>query len=177
MTLKGLLLAPLFLALAGQAEAAQRIYSYDPDDAATRAYVDNGLTLVIDKGMFGMEVREVMSTQAKASARLEPAAERDLGVSLRSVLDGAGGVLYAISDDDQGPAMVRAFCPGSTRGWLVVGPIRPRSDLTLEALGDDPVTGKARHCATLNLRFRGEWRMPDVRNAAPSARPPLSSPF
>ena len=26
--------------------------------------------------------------------------------------------------EDQGPAMVRAFCPGSTRGWLVFAPLR-----------------------------------------------------
>jgi hypothetical protein len=56
--------------------------------------------------------------------------------------------------------MVHAFCPGSTKGWLVFGPLRPRQDVTVHALGDDPATGKARLCASLNFTFRGEWALP-----------------
>lgn len=168
----------LAIGLAGEAQAAQRIYSYDPDDAATRAYVDNGLTFVVDKGLFGTEVKEVLATQAKATARLDLTSERELGAPLRTLLDeGTGGDLYAIGDDNEGPAMVRSLCPGSSRGWLVIGPVRPREDLTVQALGDDPATGKPRHCATLNFRFRGEWRLPDVDNGAPRSRAPLPSPF
>jgi hypothetical protein len=99
-----------------------------------------------------------MSTEAPASADLEPAEDRELGVSLRSLIGRSNADdLYRITDADQGPAMVRAFCPGSTKGWLGFGPIKERRPLEVQVLGDDPKTGKARHCATLQLIFRGDW--------------------
>jgi hypothetical protein len=150
------------LAAAGQAHAAQKIYSYIPADAATRKRIDSGLTFVFDKGLVGMRVKEILATEARARAALVPVGDKALGAPLRSVLpEGASERdLYEVAAEDQGPAMVRAFCPGSTRGWLVFGPLRARRWLVVHALGDDPQTGKARLCATLNFEFRGEWAIP-----------------
>jgi hypothetical protein len=157
----------LFIALAliaapAAALAAERIYSYDPANPRTRGYVDNGLTFIFDKNFLGFRVKEVLSTQAAASAKVEEVAERELGVRLDQILpkDAYERALYRIESDGQGPAMVHAFCPGSTKGWLVFGPLRPRQDVTVHALGDDPVTGKAKLCASLNFSFRGEWALP-----------------
>ena len=74
------------LAAAGQAHAAQKIYSYVPADAATRARIDSGLTFVFDKGLVGMRVKEILATEAKARAGLVPVGDKQLGAPLRSIL-------------------------------------------------------------------------------------------
>jgi hypothetical protein len=155
-------------ALATPAFAAKGMFSYYPADAQTRELSDNGFTLLFDKAMMGgVRLRKIMSTEAAASADLEPADDRDLGVPLRKLIgDSDANDLYRIADADQGPAMVRAFCPGSTKAWLSFGPIKVRRNLEVQVLGDDPASGKARHCATLNLVFRGDW----------NPRPPLFNP-
>jgi hypothetical protein len=152
----------LGLAAASQAHAAQKIYSYVPADAATRQRIDSGLTFVFDKGLLGMRVKEILATEAKARAALIPVGDKELGVPLRTVLPAGAGErdLYEVAAEDQGPAMVRAFCPGSTRGWLVFGPMRARRGLVVHALGNDPQTGAPRLCATLSFEFRGEWAIP-----------------
>jgi hypothetical protein len=152
----------LALAAAGQAQAAQKIYSYVPADAATKKRIDSGLTFVFDKGLVGMRVKEILATEAKARAALIPVGDKELGTPLARVLPAGAGErdLYQVTAEDQGPAMVRAFCPGSTKGWLVFGPMRARRGLVVHALGDDPKTGAARLCATLNFEFRGEWAIP-----------------
>lgn len=169
------------LAAATAAHAAdQRIYSYEPADQATRQRVDQGLTLVMDKGMFSMTVREVLATQARATAVLRPAHERDLGERLDRILPkGAwGNDIYAVTEREQGPGMVRAFCPGSSKGWLVITPPKARRPVHIHALGDDPASGKARYCTTLNLNFRGEWKLPDVgRTPTMQPVPPPVRPF
>jgi hypothetical protein len=144
------------------------MFSYYPADAATRELTDNGFTLVFDKAvMGGVRLKKLMSTEAPASADLEPAEARELGVSLRSLIgESDANDLYRIADGDQGPAMVRAFCPGSTKGWLAFGPVKARRDLEIQVLGDDPKTGKARRCATLQLTYRGDW----------NPRPPAYNP-
>ncbi len=170
----------LALALAAPpavAFAAEKIFSYDPANPQTRAYVDNGLTFIFDKGLLGFRVKEVLSTQAPAAARVEEAGEKELGVRLDRILpkEAYERALYRIVDEGQGPAMVRAFCPGSTKGWLVFGALRAREDVTVHALGDDPATGKAKLCASLAFTFRGEWTLPfrDPRqpDAPPGMRP------
>ena len=60
----------------------------------------------------------------------------------------------------QGAAYVRAFCPGSTKAWLSFSRIS-RYPLSIKAFGDDPAApGKARACADMTFRFRGEWALP-----------------
>lgn len=160
------------LALATPALAAQGMFSYYPSNEDTRVLADSGLTLVFDKALMGgARLRKIMATEAPASADLEPAADRELGVSLRDLIgDSDANDLYRIQDGDQGPAMIRAFCPGSTKGWLAFGPVKARRNLEIQALGDDPATGKARHCATLQFTFRGEWK-----TSPPNAGPPRIS--
>lgn len=150
------------VAAASQAQAAQKIYSYVPADAATKARIDSGLTFVFDKGLVGMRIKEILATEAKARAALVPVGDKELGAPLRTVLpEGASERdLYEVAAEDQGPAMVRAFCPGSTKGWLVFGPMRARRGLVVHALGDDPSAGGPRLCATLRFDFRGEWAIP-----------------
>lgn len=145
--------------LAGPAAAATGMFSYYPADQETRALTDNGFTLLFDKRTLGaVRLRTLMSTQARAQADLEPAEERELGVSLRKLIgDSDAYDLYRIGEADQGPAMVRAFCPGSTKAWLSFGPVKARRNLEIRVLGDDPKTGKARACATLNMIYRGDW--------------------
>jgi hypothetical protein len=146
-------------ALATPAAAATGMFSYYPADKETRALTDNGFTLLFEKhALGGVRLRTLMSTQARAQADLEPADERELGVSLRKLIgDSDAYDLYRIGEADQGPAMVRAFCPGSTKGWLSFGPVKVRRNLEIRVLGDDPKGGPARACATLNMIFRGDW--------------------
>ena len=159
--MKVLALTFALLTLPAAAHAGQRIFSYDPADAATRARIDNGLTFVFDKGLFSMRVKELFSTQAAASAFVEPVSDRELGAPLNRIVPPDGATeLYRISDREQGPGMVRAFCPGSTTGWMVFSPMRARSPLTIHVLGDDAATGKAKLCTTLRLTYRGEWAPP-----------------
>ena len=150
------------LALAGAAHAEQRVYAYDPADDTTQARLDSGLTIFFDRGLVGMRVREILATRARASVKVEPAGERELGARLETLLPKGAyeRELYAIEDAAEGPALIRALCPGSTKGWLVMSPLRYQSALTIHALGDAPGGGAARLCATLNLNFRGEWRTP-----------------
>ena len=86
------ILIALTLAVAASApaaSAAQKIYSYDPADARTRAYVDNGLTFIFDKSLLSFRMRKLMqSTQANVSATVEPADDRELGVPLTARLIG-----------------------------------------------------------------------------------------
>ena len=167
------------LAFGSAAHAEQRIYSYDPADEATQQRLESGLTIIFDRGLFGMRVHEILATRARASVKVEPAGERELGARLETVLPKGASEreLYAIEDAAEGPAMVRALCPGSTKGWLVMSPLRHRDDLVIHALGDapggdapggdTPGGGAARHCVTLNLKFRGQWRTPPVFGLGP----------
>lgn len=175
-----LIFAAAFMAT-DPAQGAQKIYSYVPADAATKARIDSGLTFVFDKGMVGMRVKEVLATEAKARAGLEPVGDKQLGAPVARVLPAGAGErdLYQVTAEDQGPAMVRAFCPGSTTGWLVFGPLRARRDLVVHALGKDPQTGAPKLCATLNFSFRGEWAIP-LRGANAGvavSQDPMRAPF
>lgn len=162
----------LALAAAPAAHAAKGMFSYDPNNEATRRLTDRGLTFVFEKGfMGGALVEQVLATEAPAAANLKPASYRDLGVPLDTLIgrDALERDLYEVTTDAQGTAMVRAWCPGSTKGWLAFGPVRVRRPLRVHVIGDDPAGGKARLCATLDLRFRGEWKLPP-RTTQPDTR-------
>lgn len=156
--------AALALFVAVPASAANKgMFSYYPSNDETRALADSGFTLVFEKGLMGaVRLQKIMATEAPASADLEPADERGLGERLSDVIGRSdANDLYQIdAGADQGAAMIRAFCPGSTKGWLAFGTIKARRNLTVNALGDDPKTGKARLCTTLQFTFRGEWVLP-----------------
>jgi methionine-rich copper-binding protein CopC len=166
MTMRSLIVAALGLTalVSTSAQAAtEKMYSYVPADKATAARTDSGLTFVFDKGLMSMKMKLILATQAHAEADVEPADERELGVKLDKILPAGANerALYSVKDKAQGLAMVKAFCPGSSKGWLVFGALRPREGTQVQALGDDPITGKARYCTTLNFEFKGEWKVPE----------------
>lgn len=179
--MRRLILTALGLAaLAGPALAGEKMYSYTPADDATRARTDEGLTFVFDKNLVSERMKIILATQAHAEADVTPADERELGVRLDKILpEGAHErQLYAVEDKAQGLAMVKAFCPGSSKGWLVFSVLRPREGAVVDALGDDPTTGKARYCTTLRFDFRGEWKLPpQIRTVDPSLGAPIESKF
>jgi hypothetical protein len=149
-------------AAAGPARSATiHIYSYDPADAET-AKAAGPLTFTIRKGLLRTWVLNLRSTTAQATAYLALADERELGgggPAGPKGRDPMARTLYRIEPQADGPALVSAFCPGATRGWLAFGPIRFDQPLSVLALGA-PAVGPAKLCRSLNFSFRGEWRLP-----------------
>lgn len=148
--------------------AGEGMFTYYPANDVARKLTDRGLTFVFHKGLMGaVRMTSIMATEAPASSDLEPASDRELGARLDALIGRNADErdLYAIQPSAQGPAMIRAFCPGSTKGWLAFGAVRARRDVRVHALGDDPATGKARLCATMEFRYRGEWKLPGKRSA------------
>ncbi|HEX8232348.1 MAG TPA: hypothetical protein VF559_03245 [Caulobacteraceae bacterium] len=159
------LLALAAIALPAQpAQAARRIYSYDPANAAARVLAEDGFTFVFDDApLRGQKVRTVLSNHANAEAPLQPASEDALGATLEAL---AGKPvrereLYEIVKKENGDALARAACPGAERAWLAFGPLKRARDLAIQVFGRDP-GGKPRFCATLQFTWRGEWRLPDT---------------
>ena len=141
--------------LTGPAWAATHMMSFEPASPDAQRLTGRGVTVVFDARLLGQRVRKVMATAVPAVAQLTPAPERVLG-GLKAPDD-----LYAIDlKAGQGPAYVRAFCPGSTRAWLSVSRVS-RYPLHIVAVGDDPkAPGQARACADMTFAFKGEWRVP-----------------
>jgi hypothetical protein len=148
----------------GVASAATHVYSYDPADAATRG-VTGPLTFEVYKGLLGgTKILNLRSTEAAATADLRHATPRDLGPG------GPGSALnlpvnarniYEIAASDEGVALMSALCPGSTRAWLVFGPMGFDESLKIDVLGNSPASGpKVRVCHVLAYDFHGEWRGP-----------------
>jgi hypothetical protein len=179
----GLLVVAMVAALAPRAASARRlIYSYDSTTPITRQMTENGLTFVFDKILITTRVYKIIETQDVGEADLKPASERDLGRSRSDLLGEAGRShdLYEITNADNGPALIRALCPGAERGFLAIGPLKSGRDLTVFAIG----AAKGRPawlCETLDYGFHGEWRLPqtalpqpdrtDRFNDAPTNRP------
>ena len=156
------------LATAGQAQAARRMFSYDPDNAPARVLADGGFTFVFeDRLMRGQRLRTILSSHDEAEAPLKPAEESDVGARLEAL---AGRKLeardlYEIAQRENGAALVRAACPGADRAWLAFSALERDRDLTVEVFGHMADTKTPKHCATLKFRYRGEWRLPDALNA------------
>ncbi len=145
------------LAVAPPALAATRMISFEPESPDARRLTGAGITVLFADRLRGQRVTRLMATAIPAQANLEPASDRSLG----GLTIERPGVLYAIDEKTaQGATYVRAFCPGSKRAWIAIGPVG-RGPLTVQALGDDPAGGKrARLCATMAFRFKGEWALP-----------------
>ncbi|MDO1559154.1 hypothetical protein Q0812_06895 [Brevundimonas sp. 2R-24] len=166
---RGLTLISLLAALAAPAAARAdtRLHAYDPDNDLARR-LTQGITLEARKGLIGpWRLERLFSTRGRASAGLEPVSEDRV---LRALPEGADETnVYRIDPEGDGAALGRALCPGADRVWLVAGRIRAVRDMTLHAVGQvrdaDPVL-----CATLEYRWRGEWRTP--RQAVDPARQP-----
>lgn len=152
------------VALPGAAAADPHLYSYDPASEATRTLAPSGLSFAFDKPMFGgPKVTRIIQTGERGEAALKPASETALGRGgLKAALgpERPAGRLYEITADGDGPAFVRAVCPGAARAWLLIGPLERFRDLTVQAVGRDEGAASARHCATLRFSFRSEWALP-----------------
>jgi hypothetical protein len=145
------------------------LYSYDPADAATTRAA-GPLTFTFKKGLFHNKVLNLRSTVAEATAYLRPAAEKDLGPK---GLSGAYGReppdrnLYEVEAEDQGAALISAFCPGMKRAWLAFGPMRFDRDLEVLVVGTATPGGAPKPCRTLKFNFHGEWGMPPGQSINP----------
>lgn len=162
---------------AGAAKASLRQLSYDPANAETKAAA-GGVTFLIDQGMFGQRVLKMRATEAKATADLTRADPSVLGRGALATLGPAARdrALYAITEKDDGPALVAALCPGSKHGWIALGRVAYGADLQAVVLGDPPGGGAARRCRTLDFSFRGEWRLPAGAGPAIEAEGPPEFP-
>ena len=159
------ILALAALTLAGPAEAAdRRIYSYDAISVQARQLTGAGLTFTFRKGLLSTRVEQVRATGVPVGVIVNPEGDgrvvRDLDAALGK--EGGRGDIYRIDPKaQQGAVMIRAFCPGSTKVWLVIGTLEHAQDLRVHALGDDPATGKPHLCASMDFVWHGEWKLPD----------------
>jgi hypothetical protein len=137
--------------------ASERMISFEPASAEAKRLTGAGITIRFVDRLRGQRVTRLLATAIPAQASLSPAGVSALG----GLTVAKPGVLYALDEKAaQGPAYVRAFCPGSHKVWLAIGPVG-RKPLTIQALGDDPKGGKtARLCATMEFAFKGEWALP-----------------
>ena len=157
----------LVAAIGSPAAAAEHIYSYDAVSPEARALTGAGLTFQFRSSLIGLpKVERLILTGRPGSADVRSASPGALGPGGLDRLIGAEArehALYEIRPGRDARAFIRAACPGSTRVWLALGPIRYAQDLKMHALGDDPANpGKARLCATYQFRFRGEWKLPGL---------------
>ncbi|HEX6859350.1 MAG TPA: hypothetical protein VF138_04015 [Caulobacteraceae bacterium] len=162
--------AVLSLLAAAPAHAAdKRMVSYDSASAEARRLTGAGLTFVFTKSMMRTRVLAVHATAVPVGVVLEPAPgmERKLD-PLMGEAAGSGALYEIRPDEKQGPVMVQAFCPGSTKGWLAIGPIAHARPLRVHAFGDDPRTGEPRLCGVMEFDYRGEWRLPRTNSDDPT---------
>jgi hypothetical protein len=147
------------------ARAADRqIYSYDAVSVQARQMTGAGLTFTFRKNFFSTRIEQVRATGVPVGVFVKPESDGSVGKALQAAIGPKDdpGAIYAIdAKKAQGPVMIAAFCPGSTRAWLAVGPLEHGQDLRLYALGDNPTTGVPRLCATMDFTWRGEWKLRD----------------
>jgi len=153
-----------FAAAAAPAAAAPlttiRMFAYDPANDETRR-VAGPLTFEFKQQLMFATLLKIRSTEAQATAVVVPADDRALGRGGLTALIGPNAPerdLFAIKDEAEGSAMVAAFCPGSTHGWVALGRIRANRDLRVHIIGDGPQPGQAHICHTLDFFFHGEWK-------------------
>ena len=159
------LAATLALGAAVPAAAAERTFSYDAANEATR-HVAGDLTFHFNQRLMFTTVLDIHSTEGQASADLKPADEHALGPGGLSRLIGAGAQerdLYEVEGKAEGAELIRAFCPGSRRAWLAFGRLAEALPLRVQVIGDDPSGGGARLCHTFDFAYRGEWKLPGGR--------------
>jgi hypothetical protein len=72
--------------------------------------------------------------------------------------------LYEVKPDQDGVALIAAFCPGATRAWMAFGKPHPYRDLRVYVLGPAAGGGAVRLCHTFDFSFHGAWRAPAGRS-------------
>ena len=167
-------LAVLILSLAAPAFAAQkRMVTYDAASPTARRLTGAGLTFVFTKSLLRTKIYAVRATAVAVGVVPRPSTDGDINRKLDALMgaEAKSGALYEIDPEAQeGRVMITAFCPGSSKGWLSIGPVGTRRDLRVFAFGDDPVTGEPRLCGDMLFTFHGEWRMPGPQNAGVTDR-------
>ena len=152
---------------------ALRLYSYDPANAETKAAA-GPLTFEFRQGLLRTTMVAVHATEAQATADLKSANERDIGPAGLTPLIGAGAPerdLYEVKPDQDGAALIAAFCPGATRAWMAFGKPRLYRDLRVYVLGPSDGGGPVRLCRTFDFSFHGAWRAPAGRGVTPDITP------
>ncbi len=152
--------------------ADKRMVTFDSAEPEARRLTGAGLTFVFSKSL--MRAPKVLAVRATAvPVGIIPMPSRDgtINRQLDKLMgdDGGRGELFQIDPEAaEGKVMIRAFCPGSTRGWLAVGDLTSHKGLRVYAFGDTP-EGAVRVCAKMDFAFRGEWRMPTVPGIDPTS--------
>lgn len=166
---------PLAFALALLATSAQaadrRMVSYDSSTPEARRLTGAGLTFVFSKSLLRTRVLAVRATAVAVGAAVRPSDDGAVNRKLDALMgeDARHGTLYEIDPAEaQGKIMVQAFCPGSTSGWLAIGPIVHNRPIRVHAFGNDPVGGEPRLCGVMDFSYRGEWRAPRFNTADPT---------
>jgi hypothetical protein len=169
----GFLVVAVSSLLAAPVQAAEkRMVTFDSADADARRLTGAGLTFVFTKSLLGApKVLAVRATAVPVGIIPKPSRDGAINRQLDQLMgaDGGRGELFQIApDEEQGRVMIRAFCPGSTKGWLAVSDLTSHRALRVYAFGDTP-QGAVRICAKMDFAFRGEWRMPGVPGIDPTS--------
>lgn len=175
MRRRGVALALFAVIGARSAQAdALRLYSYDPANAETRTAA-GPLTFEFRQGLFRTTMISVRATEAQATAYLTPASDKDeAAFGLKALIASSfARDLYAVRGDQDGAALIAAFCPGATRAWMAFG--RPHLNQGLRVLVLGPAPGGAKVCRSLDFTFHGAWRAPPRDKIPPHLTP--ESPF
>lgn len=171
-----LVIAALVAATGLAAPAAQaadkRMVTFDSAEPEARRLTGAGLTFVFSKSLLGApKVLAMRATAVPVGIIPKPSRDGAINHQLDQLMgdDSGRGELFQIDPDmAEGKVMIRAFCPGSTRGWLAVGDLTSHRTLRVYAFGDTP-EGAVRICARMDFAFRGEWRMPTVPGIDPTS--------
>lgn len=172
MKLLRLAAAALALLAAVPAQAAERrMMTYDSASPEARRLTGAGLTFVFTRSLWRTRVLAVRATAVPVGVVVNPSDDREVNRKLEALMgeEAGDGALYQIDPAEaQGKVMVQAFCPGSTSGWLAIGPVAHSRPLRVHAFGDDPASGEPRLCGVMDFAFRGEWRPPRSNPADPT---------
>ncbi len=147
-----------------QAQAATiRLFAYDPANEETRKAA-GPLTFEFRQRLVFTTLLRIRSTEAQATAQVTPADDKVLGQGGLSAFIGPNAPerdFFAVSDADEGSAMIAAFCPGSKHGWVALGRLKMNRNLRVHVFGDGPEPGKIHLCHTFDFYYHGEWKAQD----------------
>lgn len=157
------LAAAAVTALAAPVQAAdKRMVTFDSASSEARRLTGAGLTFVFTRQYFRTNILAVRATAVPVGVVPKASNDGAINRQLDALMgpDSGKGELYEIAPDKaEGKVMIAAFCPGSTKGWLAIGPVYTRKPLRVHAFGDDGAGG-VKLCAAMDFTWRGEWQMP-----------------
>lgn len=153
-----------------QAEAATiRLFAYDPANEETR-HVAGPLTFEFRQRLVFTTLLRIRSTEAQATAQVVPADDKVLGRGGLSALIGPNAPerdFFAVTDAQEGSAMIAAFCPGSKHAWVSLGRLKANRNLRVHVFGDGAEAGQIHLCHTFDFYYHGEWKAQDPYRVDP----------